>query len=170
MEEKNSFKYVKQFLDALVTVDSYEMKGTATYALCYYALTGELPDEATDADRMYVGAYQKMIEGQEDWIKEKSQEGAISGKKKQQLTDEELIGAIRALYQQLGRIPREPEILNFTHTTATVRKRDPWRDRNKICGENVEETKIVEKENKKCESVNFVSGNKNCGEKQKFTF
>ena len=125
MEEKNSFKYVKQFLDALVTVESYEMKGTATYALCYYALTGELPEEATDADRMYVGAYQKMIEGQEEWIKEKSQDGIISGKKKQQLTDEELEEAIITLYNRLGRVPREPEILNFTHTTTGLRKRDP---------------------------------------------
>ena len=86
MEENRNFRYVEQFLDALAAVDSYEAKGTATYALCYYAITGELPEEATDADKMYVGANIKMIEGQEKWRNEKAEGGKSSGGKKQQIS------------------------------------------------------------------------------------
>lgn len=170
MEESKKFVYVEQFLDALAAVDSYEAKGTATYALCYYAMTGEFPEEATDADKMYVGANIKMIEGQEKWRNEKTEGGKASGGKKQQISDDELTVAIKELYQQLGRVPREPEILRYTHTSATLRKRDPWKDRNKICGVSIDGTKIVEDENKKCGETNFVDGNKNCGKKQIFNF
>jgi hypothetical protein len=125
MEENKSFIYVEQFLDALAAVESYEAKGTATYALCYYAITGEYPEEATDADKMYVGANIKMIEGQGKWRNEKVEGGKASGNKKQQISDEELTIAIKELYKQLGRIPREPELLRYTHTSATIRKRKP---------------------------------------------
>ena len=160
MEQNRNFKYIEQFLDALAAVDSYEAKGTATYALCYYAITGELPEEATDADKMYVGANIKMIEGQEKWRNEKAEGGKSSGGKKQQISDEELIIVIKELYEQLGRIPREAEILRYTHTSATIRKRKPWMERNKICGENVYGTNFVE-ENKNCVETKNVENNKN---------
>jgi len=170
MEENKSFKYVEQFLDALAAVESYEAKGTATYALCYYAITGGYPEEATDADKMYVGANMRMIEGQEKWRNEKSENGKSSGSKKQQVSDDELTVAIKELYQQLGRVPREAEVLRYTNTSATIRKREPWRDRNKICGIFVGETKNVEEKDKNCVETNFVERNKNCGEKQIFNF
>ena len=170
MEENRKFIYIEQFLDALAAVDSYEAKGTATYALCYYAITGEYPEEATDADKMYVGANMKMIEGQEKWRNEKTEGGKSSGNKKQQISDEELTIAIKELYQQLGRVPREPELLRYTNTSATIRKREPWKDRNKICGVSIDGTKIVEEENKKCVETNFVERNKNCVQKQIFNF
>jgi hypothetical protein len=43
-------------------------------------------------------------------------------------------------------------------------------ERNKICGENVDETKIVEDENKKCGETNFVERNKNGTKMQIFNF
>lgn len=156
MEDKKSFVYIEQFLDALAAVSSYEAKGTATYALCYYAITGEYPDEATDADKMFVGANIKLIEGQEAWVNKSKKMGVTSGAKKQQIGDEELEAAISALYHELGRVPREQEVLRYTNTLATIRKREPWKNRNKICGE---ETKNVE------EGTNFVE--KNVGNKKK---
>ena len=110
--ERNSFWYLKQFLDAVDNEDlTYEEKCSATYALCYFGIRGIFPQEATGMDKMYVRANEKLLEGQDNYKQEKSERGATGGSVSARITDAQIKGAYIELYKMLGRVPTEKEVI-----------------------------------------------------------
>lgn len=110
--ERNSFWYLKQFLDAIDSDDlTYEEKCKATYSLCYYGIKGVFPPEATGMDKMYVKSNEKLLEGQDIYREEKKEKGANGGKAAK-ITDEQIKAAYIELYKVLGRPPKEQEVID----------------------------------------------------------
>lgn len=109
--ERNSFWYLKQFLDAIDNDDlTYDEKCRATYSLCYYGIKGAFPPEATGMDKMYVKSNEKLFEGQDTYREERKEKGANGGKAAK-ISDEQIKGAYIELYNLLGRIPTEKEVI-----------------------------------------------------------
>jgi hypothetical protein len=110
--ERNSFSFLKQFLDAVDTEDlTYEEKCHAVYTLCYYAIRGEYPATAAGMDKMYVRANEKLLEGQDEYRSKKSAEGANGGVKGAKITDEQIRAAYVELYRIKGGPPSEQEVI-----------------------------------------------------------
>ena len=110
--ERNSFSFLKQFLDAVDTEDlTYNERCQATYALCYFAIRGEYPQEASAMDKMHVRNNIKLLEGQDEFRNKKSAEGAIGGSKGVKITDEQIRAAYVELYKIKGTPPSEQEVI-----------------------------------------------------------
>lgn len=110
--ERNSFWFLKQFLDAVDTDDfSYAEKSSAIYTLCYYAIKGVFPHEASGMDKMLAKSNEKLLEGQDIYRQEKIEKGANGGKAAR-ITDEQIKGAYIELYEILGRHPKEQEVID----------------------------------------------------------
>ena len=132
--ERSSFWYLKQFLDAIDNDDlTYEEKCKATYCLCYYGIKGLFPPEANGMDKMYAKSNEKLFEGQDEYKKKKTEEGSNGGSKGASVTDEQIREAYAALFYELGRYPREQEVIE--KTGANVQRfssRKVWNeDKNK---------------------------------------
>ena len=133
--ERNSFWYLKQFLDAIDNDDlSYEEKCRATYALCYYGIKGVFPPEANGMDKMYARSNEKLFEGQDNYREQKSKEGQLGGVNNATITDEQIREAYAALYFENGEhYPSEQEVI--AKTGANVQRfssRKVWKeDKNK---------------------------------------
>lgn len=112
--ERNSFWYLKQFLDAVDNEDlTYEEKCRATYTLCYYGIKGEFPPEAGGYEKMYAKSNEKLFEGQDSY-KEKQSDKGRKGEKSRTVSDEEIREAYAALYFELGHYPTESEVIQKT--------------------------------------------------------
>lgn len=126
--ERNSFWYLKQFLDAIDSDElTYEEKCRATYVLCYYGIKGVFPPEATGYEKMYARSNEKLFEGQDAYRQNQSDNGTIGGSKGKGLTDEAIKEAYAALYFEWGRIPTEQEVIKKTGASvANIRGRKVW--------------------------------------------
>ena len=109
--ERNSFWYLKQFLDAVDNEDlTYEEKCKATYTLCYYGIRGIFPPEAGGYEKMYAKSNEKLFEGQDNFRESQSNKGK-KGEKSRSATDEEIREAYAALYFELGGYPSEQDVI-----------------------------------------------------------
>ena len=114
--ERNSFWYLKQFLDAIDNDElTYEEKCKATYTLCYYGIKGVFPPEAGGYEKMYAKSNEKLFEGQDEYKEKKSNEGKIGGSNGATVSDEEIREAYAALYfENGGRHPSEQDVIKKT--------------------------------------------------------
>lgn len=144
---RNSFWYIKQFLDAIDNDDlSYEEKCGATYALCYYAIRGEFPPESNGMDKMYVRANLKLIEGQDAYKQEMKDTGSRGGRPSA-ITDEQIWGAYEELYKELGRYPTEQETIEkLGGGIKRIATRKAWQMRNEHLYESMKQVPYKEED------------------------
>lgn len=132
--ERNSFSFLKQFLDAVDTEDlTYDERCHAVYALCYYAIRGEYPDAAAGMDKMYVRANERLLEGQDEYRSKKAAEGSNGGSKGARITDEQIRAAYVELYKVKGAAPSEQEVIaKCGGGVQRISGRNVWKeDKNK---------------------------------------
>jgi hypothetical protein len=125
--ERNSFWYLKQFLDAIDNDDlTYEEKAKATYTLCYYGIKGVFPPEAGGYEKMYAKSNEKLFEGQDNFRSGASKNGTKGGSNVE-LTDEEIRKAYAALYFELGKHPTEQQVIKKTGANVQrIARRKVW--------------------------------------------
>lgn len=128
---KDKFLYLEQFMTALEDLDKEDMY-RATYVLCYYGLYREFPEEATAIDKMYVKANAKLFDGQDAYAIKQAGKGKKGGRPTD-LSDEQIEKAISELYVELGKIPSEKAVLDRLGSTAAIRHRNAWKNREAIC-------------------------------------
>ena len=118
--ERNSFWYLKQFLDAIDNDElTYEEKCKATYTLCYYGIKGVFPPEAGGYEKMYAKSNEKLFEGQDAYKEDKKIKGKIGGSNGATVSDEEIREAYAALYfEKGGEHPKEQEVIEKTGATV----------------------------------------------------
>ena len=129
--ERNSFWYLKQFLDAIDNDElTYEEKCKATYTLCYYGIKGVFPPEAGGYEKMYAKSNEKLFEGQDEYKEKQSNKGKIGGSNGATVSDEEIREAYAALYfENGGHYPSEQDVIK--KTGATVQRfgsRNVWHE------------------------------------------
>jgi len=143
--ERNSFSFLKQFIDAVDTEDlTYEERCRAVYALCYYAIRGEYPDAAAGMDKMYVRTNIKLLEGQDKFKEEKSQQGSKGGPKPK-ITDEQIKRAYAELYFENGGVlPSEKDVIEKCGGgVCRINQRKGWLERNEYLNEMKELNECV---------------------------
>lgn len=127
---KDKFLYLEQFMTALEDLDADD-KYRATYVLCYYGLYREFPEEATAVDKMYVKANAKLFDGQDAYI-EKQVERGKQGGRPTKVTDEMIIEEIKKMKEEGLVITSDALGKRVGMSAAAIRKRDPWKDKDKI--------------------------------------
>jgi hypothetical protein len=102
----------------------------ATYVLCYWGLYREFPPEATGVDKMFVKTNMKLFEGQDNFVQRQREIGNKGGRPSA-ITDEQIWGAYRALYRELGRYPTEQETIDkIGANVKRIATRKAWQTRN----------------------------------------
>lgn len=135
---RDSFTYLKQFLTALEDLEP-EDRYRATYVLCYYGLHREFPEEATAVDKMFVKTNIKLFEGQDVFAQAQKDKG-IKGGRPSELTDEQIWGAYRELYQKKGAYPTEKEVIQYLGANVQrIAARKAWQTRNEHLYESMEQ-------------------------------
>ena len=135
--ERNSFSFLKQFIDAVDTEDlTYEEKCRATYVLCYYAIRGAFPPEASGHEKLHARDNLKLLEGQDKFKQEKSQQGSKGGPKPR-ITDEQIKRAYVDLYIKKGGIPpSEQEVIEKCGGgVCRINQRKGWQEREEYLKE-----------------------------------
>lgn len=127
---KDKFLYLEQFMTALEDLDADD-KYRATYVLCYYGLYREFPEEATAVDKMYVKANAKLFEGQDAYAEKQAERGKQGGRPTK-VTDEIIIEEIKKMKEENLVITSEALGKRVGMSAAAIRKRDPWKDKDKI--------------------------------------
>ena len=127
---KDKFLYLEQFMTALEDLEE-EDKYRATYVLCYYGLYREFPEEATAIDKMYVKANAKLFEGQDAYIEKQTERGKQGGRPTK-VTDEMIIEEIKKMKEEGLVITSDALGKRVGMSAAAIRKRDPWKDKDKI--------------------------------------
>ena len=140
---KDKFLYLKQFMTALEDLDP-EDRYRATYVLCYWGLHREFPQEATAVDKMYVKANMKLFEGQDLYTQVQKEKGTKGGRPSA-ITDEQIWGAYRELYVELGRYPTEKEtIAKIGANVGRIATRSAWKTRNEHLYESMKQVSYKE--------------------------
>lgn len=127
---KDKFLYLEQFMTALEDLEE-EDKYRATYVLCYYGLYREFPEEATAVDKMYVKANSKLFDGQDAYIEKQTERGKQGGRPTK-VTDEVIIEEIKKMKEEGLIITSDALGKRVGMSAAAIRKRDPWKDKDKI--------------------------------------
>ena len=142
---RDKFLYLEQFMTALEDLEQEDMD-RATYVLCYYGLYREFPPEATAVDKMYVKANAKLFEGQDNYVAAQKEKG-VKGGRPSAITDEQIWGAYRELYEKNGAYPTEKEVI--AHLGADVKRiatRSAWKNRNEHLYESMKQVSYKDNE------------------------
>lgn len=147
----NTFVYTEQYFKAIDKLNE-ELKYKVNWDLCYYG-THECtwPEDVSPISQAIITAMEVTVETSTHYGEEQAEKGRKGGRAPE-ATDEQIKGAIIELYKKSGVTPQEKDILNYLGVESSIRKRDVWKDRNKICSmwetqRNMEHTETEQKPN-----------------------
>lgn len=142
---RDKFLYLEQFMTALEDLEQEDMY-RATYVLCYYGLYREFPPEATAVDKMYVKANAKLFEGQDNYVAAQKEKG-VKGGRPSAITDEQIWGAYRELYEKNGAYPTEKEVIAYLGADVKrIATRSAWKNRNEHLYESMKQVSYKDNE------------------------
>ena len=150
----NCFTYAEKYFDALSKIQDENMKMKINWDICYYGTHNKtLPEDAHPLSASYIEMISALVDGSIDY-REQQQERAKKGRHGE-FSDEQIESAISALYQTNRKIPSEKAIVDYLGGSASIRNREPWKNRDKICSEfkqtltNIpnKETNVINKTN-----------------------
>lgn len=152
----NTFVYTEQYFKSIDQLDE-ATKYKVNWDLCYYG-THECtwPEDVNPVSKAMITAMELTVEKSTHYGEEQAERGTKGGRTPQ-ATDDEIREAIIALYQEKGDIPHEIDILEYLNISTSIRKRDVWKDRNKICAMcgTQKETHATETPEKTIDVFNF---------------
>lgn len=152
----NTFVYTEQYFKSIDQLDE-ATKYKVNWDLCYYG-THECtwPEDVSPVSKAMITAMEITVEKSTHYGEEQAEKG-VKGGRTPQATDEAIKEAIIALYEEKGAIPPEKDILDYLGISTSIRKRDVWKDRNKICSMwgTKKETHATETPKRNIDTFNF---------------